>query len=110
MLAKKEFMIIDGWFKASKRGNRIHAYEIKRGEVDRKGELNRLISKVARFYFKSVNLYNPKITGEVLTLEDVERKASDICLFGFFPNRMKSTRRREKFLKLLIKRDFIHYS
>jgi len=71
MLPKKEFWIIDGCFKAPKNGNRIHAYGIERGDVDRKGELNRLISKVARLNFKSVNLYNPQITGEVFTLKDV---------------------------------------
>ena len=56
---------------AAEKENHVHAYEIKRGEVDRKAELNRLISKVARLNFKSIRLHNPQITGEVLTLKDI---------------------------------------
>jgi len=56
---------------ASQKANRIHAYEIKRGNVNRDAELNRLISKTARLTFKSIKLHNPQITGEVLNLEDM---------------------------------------
>ena len=56
---------------ASQKSNHIHAYEIKRGKVNRDAQLNRLVSKVARLRFKSINLHNPKITGEVLNLEDM---------------------------------------
>ena len=56
---------------ASEKDNRVHAYEIKRGKVDQEAELNKLISKVARLKFKSLQLLNPLITGEVLTLKDM---------------------------------------
>lgn len=56
---------------ASQKANRIHAYEIKRGKVNRDKELNRLIGKTARLNFKSIKLHNPQITGEVLNLEDM---------------------------------------
>ena len=56
---------------ASQKANRIHAYEIKRGKVNRGSELNRLISKTARLTFKSIKLHNPQITGEVLSLKDI---------------------------------------
>jgi AAA+ ATPase superfamily predicted ATPase len=56
---------------AAEKENYVHAYEIKRGRVDRRAELSRLIGKVARLNFKSVRLHNPKITGEVLTLKDI---------------------------------------
>jgi hypothetical protein len=56
---------------ASQKANRVHAYEIKRGKVNRDAELNRLISKTARLTFKSIKLHNPQITGEVLNLEDM---------------------------------------
>lgn len=56
---------------AAEKANHIHAYEIKRGKVDRRTELNRLIGQVARLNFKSIRLHNPKITGEVLTLKDI---------------------------------------
>jgi AAA+ ATPase superfamily predicted ATPase len=56
---------------AAEKENRIHAYEIKRGKVDRRIELNRLIGKVARLNFKSISLHNPQITGEVLTIKDI---------------------------------------
>jgi len=56
---------------ASEKANHIHAYEIKRGRVDRRAELNRLIGQVARLNFKSIRLHNPKITGEVLTRDIV---------------------------------------
>ena len=56
---------------ASQKANRIHAYEIKRGKVNRDAELNRLIGKTARLTFKSIKLHNPQITGEVLNLEDI---------------------------------------
>jgi len=56
---------------ASQKGNRIHAYEIKRGKVNRDAKLNRLIGKAARLTFKSIKLHNPQITGEVLNLDDM---------------------------------------
>ena len=56
---------------AAEKENRIHAYEIKRGKVDRRVELNKLINKVARLNFKSIHLHQPQITGEVLTVEDM---------------------------------------
>jgi len=56
---------------ASQKENRIHAYEIKRGKVNRDVELNRLIGKAARLTFKSIKLHNPQITGEVLHLDDI---------------------------------------
>ena len=56
---------------ASQKANRIHAYEINRGKVNRDTELNRLISKTARLSFKSIKLHNPHITGEVLNLDDM---------------------------------------
>ena len=51
--------------------NRIHAYEIKRGKINRKLEKNRLISKTSRLHFKSIRLHNPQISAEVLTLQDM---------------------------------------
>ena len=56
---------------ASQKANLVHAYEIKRGKVDREAELNRLIGKAARLTFKTIMLHNPKITGEVLNLKDM---------------------------------------
>jgi len=56
---------------ASQKSNHIHAYEIKRGKVNRDVQLNRLIGKTARLTFKSIKLHNPQITGEVLNLEDM---------------------------------------
>lgn len=56
---------------ASQKSNHIHAYEIKRGKVNRDAQLNRLIGKAARLRFKSIKLHNPKITGEVFNLEDM---------------------------------------
>ena len=56
---------------ASQKANRVHAYEIKRGKVNRDSELNRLIGKTARLTFKSIKLHNPQITGEVLNLKDI---------------------------------------
>ncbi len=56
---------------ASQKSNHIHAYEIKRGKVNRDAQLNRLIGKTARLTFKSIKLHNPQITGEVLNLEDM---------------------------------------
>jgi AAA+ ATPase superfamily predicted ATPase len=56
---------------ASRKENRIHAYEIKRGRVNKKAELNRLISKTARLTFKSIHLRNPQITGDILSLKDM---------------------------------------
>ena len=56
---------------ASQKANRVHAYEIKRGMVNRGAELNRLIGKAARLTFKSIKLHNPQITGEVLNLGDM---------------------------------------
>ena len=56
---------------AAEKENRIHAYEIKRGEVNKAAVLNRLLSKAARLNFKSINLKDPFITGEVLTLKDL---------------------------------------
>ena len=56
---------------AAEKENRIYAYEFKRGNVDRRIELNRLISKVARLKFKSIRIHNPEITGKVLTMKDI---------------------------------------
>jgi AAA+ ATPase superfamily predicted ATPase len=56
---------------ASQKANHIHAYEIKRGKVNRDAELNRLISKTARLNFKSIKLHNPQITGEILNTQDI---------------------------------------
>ncbi|CAB1058221.1 hypothetical protein D1BOALGB6SA_2977 [Olavius sp. associated proteobacterium Delta 1] len=56
---------------ASQKANHIHAYEIKRGKVNRDTELNRLISKTARLTFKSIKLHNPQITGELLNTQDI---------------------------------------
>jgi hypothetical protein len=66
----KEKIEID-FLLASQKSNRIHAYEIKRGRIDRKSELNRLIGKTARLNFKSIKLHHPQITGEVLNLQDI---------------------------------------
>ncbi|MCP4629470.1 MAG: AAA family ATPase, partial [bacterium] len=56
---------------ASQKANRIHAYEIKRGKVNRDAELNRLIGKTARLTFKSIKLNNPQITGEILHMQNI---------------------------------------
>lgn len=56
---------------AAEKGNHIHAYEIKRGKVNKGAEIKRLIGKVARLDFKSIHLHNPEISGEVLTLNDL---------------------------------------
>jgi AAA+ ATPase superfamily predicted ATPase len=56
---------------ATEKENRIHAYEIKRGEVNREAELNKLLNKAARLNFKSIRLREPQVTGEVLTIEDI---------------------------------------
>jgi len=56
---------------ASQKENRVHAYEIKRGRVNRDAELNRLIGKTARLTFKSIKLHNPQITGEILNSKDI---------------------------------------
>ena len=67
---------------AAEKENRVHAYEIKRGEVDRRAELSKLINKVARLNFKSIHLHEPQITGEVLTIEDMYTGVKS--LGGFF--------------------------
>jgi hypothetical protein len=51
--------------------NRIHNYEVRRGNVDHQLEVNRLTNKVARLHFKPIHLRNPQIAGEILTLEDM---------------------------------------
>jgi hypothetical protein len=56
---------------ASQKANRVHAYEIKIGKVNRHSDLNRLIGKTVRLTFKSIKLHNPQITGEILNLEDM---------------------------------------
>jgi len=56
---------------AAEKENRIYAYEFKRGDVNKRIESNRLISKVARLKFKSIRLNNPEITGKVLTTKDI---------------------------------------
>ena len=56
---------------ASQKANRVHAYEIKRGKVNRHSELNRLIGKTARLTFKSIKLHNPQIIGYLLNLSDM---------------------------------------
>lgn len=66
----KEGIEID-FLLASQKLNRVHAYEIKRGNVNRKAELNRLIGKTARLKFKSIKLHNPQITGVILNLQDM---------------------------------------
>jgi AAA+ ATPase superfamily predicted ATPase len=66
----KEGIEID-FLLATEKENRIHAYEIKRGEVNREAELNKLLNKAARLNFKSIRLREPQVTGEVLTIEDI---------------------------------------
>ena len=66
----KEGIEID-FLLASEKRNRIHAYEIKRGRVDHRKELNKLKDKVARLNFKSIRLYNPQISGTVFTTKDI---------------------------------------
>jgi len=66
---------------ASRKENRIHAYEIKRGRVNRKTELNRLISKTARLTFKSIHLRNPRITGDILSLRTCKLPFLALVLF-----------------------------
>jgi len=56
---------------AAEKENRIYAYEFKRGDIDRRKELNRLISKAARLKFKSIRMHNPEISGKVLTTKDI---------------------------------------
>ena len=56
---------------AAEKENRIYAYEIKRGNVDKRIELNRLISKAARLKFKSIRIHHPEIAGKVLTTKDI---------------------------------------
>jgi uncharacterized protein len=51
--------------------NRIHAYEFKRGRVDRKAIQRKLLSNVSRLNFKSIRLRHPEITTAVMTLEDL---------------------------------------
>lgn len=51
--------------------NKIHAFEIKRGKVNKKTERNKLITKAARLNFKSANLRKPEISGTVFTLQDL---------------------------------------
>ncbi len=55
----------------NERDNKIHAFEIKRGKVNNKFELNKLIYGVSRLNFKSVRLSNPQISGNILTLKDI---------------------------------------
>ena len=66
----KEGIEID-FLLAAEKQTRIHAYEIKRGKVDRRRELNKLKGKVARLNFKSIRLHNPQITGNVFTTKDM---------------------------------------
>jgi AAA+ ATPase superfamily predicted ATPase len=66
----KEGIEID-FLLAAEKQNCIHAYEIKRGRVDRRKELNKLKGKVARLNFKSIRLHNPQITGNVFTTKDI---------------------------------------
>lgn len=66
----KEGIEID-FLLAVEKQNRIHAYEIKRGKVDHRKELNKLKGKVARLNFKSIRLHNPQITGNVFTTKDI---------------------------------------
>ncbi len=56
---------------ANEKENKIYAYEIKRGQVNKKTELNKLISKVSRLRFKSIHLKEPDITGKILTMKDI---------------------------------------
>ena len=66
----KEGIEID-FLLASEKQNHIHAYEIKRGRVDHRKELNKLKDKVARLNFKSIRLHNPQISGTVFTTKDI---------------------------------------
>ncbi len=66
----KEGIEID-FLLAVEKQNHIHAYEIKRGKVDHRKELNKLKGKVARLNFKSIRLHNPQITGNVFTTKDM---------------------------------------
>lgn len=56
---------------AAQKENRTHAYEFKRGHVDKNAEIIKLISKAACLDFKSIRLHDPEIKGEVLTLDDL---------------------------------------
>jgi AAA+ ATPase superfamily predicted ATPase len=56
---------------ASQKQNKIHAYEIKRGGVNKKKELNKLIHNVSQLEFKSIRLNQPEITGQILTVNDL---------------------------------------
>ena len=56
---------------ASQNENKIHAFEFKRGKVNTKAELNKLIYNTSRLDFKSITLKNPEIEGTVLTLKDL---------------------------------------
>lgn len=58
---------------AGQKQNKIHAYEIKRGQVDKKKALNKLIQSVSQLKFKSIRLNQPEITGQVLTIKDLGR-------------------------------------
>ena len=58
VLKNREGLEID-FLLASQKENRVHAYEIKRGKVEREAELHRLIAKTARLTFKSIKLHNP---------------------------------------------------
>ena len=56
---------------ASQKQNKIYAYEIKRGGVNKKKELNKLIQNVSQLEFKSIRLNQPEITGQILTVNDL---------------------------------------
>ena len=57
---------------ANQKQNKIHACEIKRGKVNKKRELNKLVNNVTQLEFKSIRLNKPEITGQILTINDLK--------------------------------------
>lgn len=56
---------------ASEKENHIHAFEFKRGSVDKNAVARKLIHKTARLRFKSIRLHEPGISATVLTTQDI---------------------------------------
>lgn len=56
---------------ANEKANRIFAFEFKRGQVNKKRELNKLFYNVSQLQFKSVQLNTPFIEGRILSLKDI---------------------------------------
>ncbi len=55
----------------NEKANRIFAFEFKRGQVNKKRELNKLLYNVSQLHFKSVQLNTPFIEGRILSLKDI---------------------------------------